>query len=327
MDPVFWMGGVSASSVVELRSDLEALREPGFWVILGSFEGRWTFARCAGVEWNKSWPEETSKLVIGDWSSSLDVNSYLEYVLKIKAAISAGEVYQVNACRILSAEIMEDCGLRSLMTRILKDNPAPFASYLSLPEVEIASASPERFLSLKDGWLTSSPIKGTSRSAIFPDKDRAENLMIVDLMRNDIGKIAETGSVVTPRLLATEEHPGLFHLVSDIKGRISEGITFDLILKALMPPGSVSGAPKSSALQIIRDNERERGPYCGAIGWYQDGRAEIAVGIRTFWRSERQLNFGTGAGITWESDPLSEWEETELKASKLLSLIEKIGNQ
>lgn len=131
---------------------------------------------------------------------------------------------------------------------------------------------------------------------------------------------ARIGTVSTPRLLATEKHPGLYHLVSDVRSELRDDRNIADLLIAMMPPGSVSGAPKSSALRIIADNEGERGPYCGAIGWVEGNRAELSVGIRTFWQSDAQLHFGTGAGITWGSDPLQEWEETELKARRLIGL-------
>ena len=313
------MSGLQATGLVEIRHDLDALAEPGFWAIVGTFEGEWTFARFSQVTKSEFNLSTDSQLEVGPWSSSLNHSEYIAYVAEIKERIARGDVYQVNACRVLNAFAKGD--LIALMNRILQFNPAPFASYLSLPEIEIASASPERFVSISDGVITTSPIKGTSVNSTFLEKDHAENLMIVDLMRNDIGKVAKPGSISTPRLLATEEHPGLFHLVSDIRGEIRAGIGLAEILKELMPPGSVSGAPKSSALKIIKEREVERGPYCGAIGWWDGSRAEIAVGIRTFWKVDETIRFGTGAGITWGSNPEQEWEETELKARRLIALV------
>jgi para-aminobenzoate synthetase component 1 len=122
-----------------------------------------------------------------------------------------------------------------------------------------------------------------------------------------------------PRLLSSEEHPGRQHLVSDVQGELLEDISWTEIFAALSPPGSVSGAPKSSAVQVIAENEIERGPYCGALGWVQGNKAELAVAIRTFWK-DSHINFGTGAGITWSSDAAAEWEETQLKARRLISI-------
>jgi para-aminobenzoate synthetase component 1 len=203
-----------------------------------------------------------------------------------------------------------------------RDNPAPYASYLRLPRLEIASASPELFLERKGAVIKSTPIKGTSKVDNFGEKDRAENVMIVDLMRNDFGSICESGSVDVPRLLATQSHPGLFHLVSDVVGRLRPGIKWSEIAKALLPAGSISGAPKSSALKSIAEIEQtKRGPYCGVIGFVENDQALLSVGIRIFWSTgDEQIHFGTGAGITWASDPESEWEETALKAKRLISI-------
>jgi para-aminobenzoate synthetase component 1 len=317
----FWMSGRLAENLLEIRNDLSALEEPGFWAVLGTFEGDWTFARFGELS-KQDFPESDSKLAIENWKSNFSKSEYCQYVEQIREQIAAGDFYQVNACRILSSEITSGDSLSNLFNQILRENPAPYAAYLNLPGIEIASASPERFLSIAGSRIVTSPIKGTSATEFFPDKDRAENLMIVDLMRNDLSQFCKPGSVKTPRLLDVESHPGLYHLVSDIEGEIAEGYSIGELLSLLMPPGSVSGAPKSSAVKMIKSYEGNRGPYCGVLGWVEDGRAEIAVGIRTFWRTGAEVKFGTGAGITWDSVPEAEWEETELKARKLISLVE-----
>ncbi len=155
------------------------------------------------------------------------------------------------------------------------------------------------------------------------DKDVAENIMIVDLVRNDLGRVARPGSVTVPALCAVEHHPGLVHLVSTVRARLRPGVGWPELLEAACPPGSVSGAPKSSALRIIRELEPgPRGPYCGGIGWVDadSGRGWLSVGIRTFWFGADRLWFGTGAAVTWGSDPQGEWRETELKAHRLVGL-------
>jgi para-aminobenzoate synthetase component 1 len=205
-------------------------------------------------------------------------------------------------------------------------NPAPYAGLLRLPRhgVHVASASPELFLRRAGGVVESSPIKGTGRTAAdLREKDRAENVMIVDLVRNDLGRVCATGSVTVPALCAVEQHPGLVHLVSTVRGELRAGAGWSDLLDATFPPGSVTGAPKLAALDVIRDLEPvHRGPYCGAFGWVDAdaGTGCLAVGIRTFWREADLLKFGTGAGITWGSDPESEWAETELKAERLVAL-------
>lgn len=323
MDSSFWMGGRLATGLERVSHDLLSLRESGFWAVVGTFEGSWSLAKFNDVHesplpmYESNW----DGIPLNQWESSHDRNTYQSYVEKIREHISHGDVYQVNACRTLKAKNPNNPFLLPLAHRILQNNPAPFACYLSLPDLELASASPERFVELRDGVVLSSPIKGTSATNEFLEKDHAENLMIVDLIRNDIGKVAKIGTVSTPRLLGTESHPGLFHLVSDVQAELDTKYDVVDLLNAMMPPGSVSGAPKSSALTIISENEGERGPYCGVIGWVENGNAHLAVGIRTFWqRRDNFLRFGTGAGITWGSDPELEWEETELKARRLIGL-------
>ena len=148
--------------------------------------------------------------------------------------------------------------------------------------------------------------------------------MIVDLIRNDLSRICKEGSVDVSRLLGVEEHPGLFHLVSDVVGTLRDGISWPEIAQAVLPAGSISGAPKSSAIKLIASNEGARGPYCGLLGWIEkrgsDISGELSVAIRIFWKEDNKINFGTGAGITWGSDPAAEWEETELKARRLIAI-------
>jgi para-aminobenzoate synthetase component 1 len=213
-----------------------------------------------------------------------------------------------------------------LAQRLATGNPAPYAGVVRLPSygVHVATASPELFLSREGDVVESGPIKGTGRTAAdLTAKDRAENIMITDLVRNDLGAVAVTGSVEVPELCAVEQHPGLVHLVSRVRARLRPGLGWRELLGASFPPGSVSGAPKSSALRIIGELEPvPRGPYCGAVGWVdaERGTACLAVGIRTFWLAGGRLRFGTGAGITWGSDAAREWDETELKAHRLLGL-------
>jgi para-aminobenzoate synthetase component 1 len=214
--------------------------------------------------------------------------------------------------------------LRGLFSEVLKNNPAPWASYFEAPGLMIASASPELFLSRDGSTVKSSPIKGTqpSNAKNFGIKDQAENVMIVDLMRNDLGQICIPGSIAVPDLLRDENHPGLSHLVSDVTGQLRSGITWTEIFTALLPAGSISGAPKSAAKRIISELEpTARSTYCGVLGWVHGDQAVLSVAIRTFWRESEFIHFGTGAGITWSSDAGAEWEETQLKAERLISII------
>jgi para-aminobenzoate synthetase component 1 len=256
------------------------------------------------------------------WTSSMDRTAYVHGVERIRAEIARGEVYQANLCRVLSAPLDREADLAGLAGVLAAANPAPYAGLVRVAGTEVVSASPELFLSRDGDIVRSRPIKGTAKvAAELLDKDVAENVMIVDLVRNDLGRVAVTGEVTVPELCAVEEHPGLVHLVSTVQARLRPGVGWGALLAAAFPPGSVTGAPKSSALRLLAELEPvPRGPYCGAVGWVDAdaGTAALAVGIRSFWRSEDALRFGTGAGITWGSDPALEWAETELKASRLV---------
>jgi len=175
------MGGRLATGLERISHDITSLREPGFWAVVGTFENSWTLAKFRDVY---ELPLPTSEtqwqgIQLSDWESSHGKNDYELYVEKIKKSISKGDVYQVNACRTLKTVNSANRTLLPLAHRIIENNPAPFASYLSLPHIEIASASPERFVELKDSVVVSSPIKGTSATEEFLEKDYAENLMIV----------------------------------------------------------------------------------------------------------------------------------------------------
>jgi para-aminobenzoate synthetase component 1 len=318
------MGGRFAHSLIEVSDDLSRLDDGNFWAVSISYEGQVRLARFA-EDFALTFPFDSSNWNYGidQWESSLNEVEYCAYVEEIRKAIASGWVYQVNACRVLSATF-SGVELASLFSKILQENPAPYASYLSLPGIQIASASPELFLRRKGGELITSPIKGTQELALqgFGNKDQSENVMIVDLMRNDLGQICEPGSVEVADLLRSEDHPGLRHLVSDVVGTLKKDLSWAQILNSVLPAGSISGAPKSSALKIISKNEPvDRGPYCGILGWVKGDTAELSVAIRTFWNlKDGQLHFGTGAGITWGSEPSAEWEETQLKARKLISI-------
>ncbi|MFJ2874461.1 chorismate-binding protein [Streptomyces sp. NPDC087298] len=328
-------GGLVASDLRDVTSDPAALESTGFWAVSADFEGRLVCARFGSVRTEEvpaPVPGAWHGPAAGDWNSSLDRAAYLAGVRRIRAYIAAGEVYQANLCRVMTAPLPDPdaADVDALTALLARDNPAPYAGTIRLPGhgVEIATASPELFLSRNGRTVESGPIKGTGRTeADLLEKDHAENVMIVDLVRNDLGRVCATGSVTVPDLCVVEKHPGLVHLVSTVRGALAEGAGWPELLGAAFPPGSVTGAPKSSALRIIEELETApRGPYCGGIGWVDADRrtASLAVGIRTFWIDRTGavpvLRFGTGAGITWGSDPEREWDETELKASRLLAV-------
>ena len=319
----FWMGGIHATNLVEITDDASRLDDGSFWAVMITFEGEALFGKFADVT-EEDFPHYEWDPLKENWTSSLTQSGYVQYVSSIRESIADGVVYQANACRQLHQDLNgPNQSLAGLFSELLKGNPAPHASYLRIENLEIASASPELFLARHGSSILTSPIKGTMTSDqdSFGEKDKAENLMIVDLMRNDLGRICVPGTVEVTELFRNEKHPGITHLVSDVKGELSRDIGWSEILAATTPPGSVSGAPKSSAISIIEEHEGARGPYCGALGWIHGDRAELSVAIRSFWNAgDSIVRFGTGAGITWGSDPASEWEETQLKARHLISI-------
>jgi para-aminobenzoate synthetase component 1 len=328
-------GSVLARGVEAVSHDVADLDGGGFWVVVASFEGALTAVRMAevrrGVVPPEPAPADAWPALGGEWRTSLDEAAYRAGVDEVRRRVAAGTVYQVNLCRVLEHDLTEGASLTALGRRLAAGNPAPHAATVDLPEagLELACASPELFLRRVGDRLTSGPIKGTARTAdgLLP-KDFAENVMIVDLVRNDLAHVCRPGTVEVGALCRLEEHPGLVHLVSEVSGRLRPGVGWGEVMAATFPPGSVSGAPKHTALQAIADLEPvPRGPYCGAVGWVDAdrGEASLAVGIRTFWAARdddgrRVLRFGTGAGITWGSSAVAEWEETALKAARLVGL-------
>lgn len=322
------VGGVWASDLIQVSNDPQVLQLPGRWVAVLPYQGEPQFLLFS--RWEPSRPESLVEAWHGpdraSWSTSLAELSYCAAVESTRQSIARGDVYQANICRVMTAEDISNHSLLGLFDLVNAGNPSPYSAIVHAPEfgLEIVSASPELFLRRNGRTLTSGPIKGTGRTATdLLDKDAAENVMIVDLVRNDLSRVCIAGSVEVPRLLSVEEHPGLVHLVSEVSGILQPSVGWPEILEATFPPGSVTGAPKSSALRIIDDLEPQaRDLYCGALGWIESGgeHAELAVTIRTFWRRDGMLHFGTGAGITWESEPLLEWRETELKAQRLIDL-------
>jgi para-aminobenzoate synthetase component I len=320
--------GLLATGLVEVSDRLPTLDDGAFWALVVDFEGRVTAARFASVV-RAPLPSARAPWTALDrqWTTSLDESTYLAACEEVRRRIAAGDVYQVNVCRVLEHPLAEQADLLALAARTTIGNPAPYASVIRVPGGEVVCASPELLLHRAGRVVTTGPIKGTAPTAeqLLP-KDVDENVMIVDLARNDLSTVCLPGTVRVPDLLRTEEHPGLVHLVSRVSGDLPDGLGWSDVLAALLPAASVTGAPKSTALAAIADLEPvPRGPYCGAIGWVHGDECRLAVGIRTFWAARddagrRVLRFGTGAGITWGSDPLGEWRETELKASRLVGL-------
>jgi para-aminobenzoate synthetase component 1 len=263
---------------------------------------------------------------LGPAQTSLDRESFEAGVRAVVGLIENGDCYQVNLTRRLTwFEPVDPIALHAATTAA---NPSPRESLLRLPApagpVAVVSATPECFLRWRGPRVETRPIKGTGSDAAAlcaSAKDRAENVMIVDLARNDLGRVCEYGSIEVPELLAPEQHPGLVHLVSTVRGERRPDTGVGALVRATFPPASVTGAPKPRVLQAIEDLEPvRRGVYCGAIGWIDTARDEgdLSVAIRTFTVTTDGTTLGVGGGIVADSDPAAEWFETELKVARLL---------
>lgn len=255
---------------------------------------------------------------------------------QVKSYLLEGDCYQVNLAQRFSARVSGDsfCGYKALRGL----NPAPFSAYLKTPFAEVLSSSPERFLAVRGRQVETRPIKGTRprgttskadaalrRELEVSAKDRAENLMIVDLLRNDLGRVCSPGSVCVPRLFEVESHATVHHMVSTVSGRLAPGEDSVSLLRACFPGGSVTGAPKVRAMEIIEELEpHRRGIYCGAIGYLGfDGAMDTNIAIRTLVRSGGTLSFWAGGGIVHDSRVDEEYRETFDKAAALLRLLDE----
>jgi para-aminobenzoate synthetase component 1 len=339
------VGGRRFEDLAEVTSDLSVLDGGGLWVVVLPFDAPPVCARfrsstpAPATGHRARWQPVPASV----WRSSLHRADFAKGVRAIREAIAEGDVYQVNLCRRLSAPLSEEADVMALGQLLAWAHPAPHSAIVQLPSaglrgpnamaglrgpnamagVAVASASPERFLRRRGRQVESRPIKGTAPTPeSFSPKDRAENVMIVDLVRNDLGRVCEYGSVHVAVLCQVERHPGLSHLVSTVRGRLRSDVGWPELLAATFPPGSVTGAPKLAALDVIRRLEPvPRSVYCGAIGWVDadNQTADLNVAIRTFWVEDGHLHLGVGGAITWDSTAEGEWRETELKAARLLA--------
>jgi para-aminobenzoate synthetase component I len=268
-------------------------------------------------------------------TSNFDRAGYLEAVRRAVEYVHAGDCFQVNvAQRLLHPQTMPNL---ALYDRLRSRNAAPFAGYFDLGDFAIASASPERFLQMQDGAVVTRPIKGTRPRGYAPMedmargddlleslKDRAENVMIVDLLRNDLGRVCRYGSIEVSSVCQLESFRYVHHLVSEVHGKLRPGLDAIDLLRATFPGGSITGAPKIRAMEIITELERTtRGPYCGCLGFLGlDGSLDTNLLIRTFVLGKGWMQFSVGGGIVADSDPAREYEETWHKAAGLLRALE-----
>ncbi len=268
------------------------------------------------------------------WTADLDRPAYEARVRRVLEYIRAGDVFQANLTLRHQASRPPGIPSSELYLRLRAGNPAPFAAYLGFDAVALLSASPERYLRLDpQGGIETRPIKGTRPRGNDPEsdrrlraellgsvKDRAENLMIVDLMRNDLGRVAVLGSVTVPSLCKAEAFAAVHHLVSEVRAQLRPGLGAVDLLRAAFPGGSVTGAPKIRAMEIIDELEgSRRGPYCGCIAWLgYDGAMDSSIVIRTVVATDALLIAQAGGGIVADSDPAAEYEEMRLKLRPLL---------
>jgi para-aminobenzoate synthetase component 1 len=277
-------------------------------------------------------------------ASNFTRDEYISAVERIKEHIAAGDIYQANLTQQLTIALDAATTPESIFRRLRRNNPASFAAFIRRREDVVVSASPERFLRVEASEAGASrsveawPIKGTRARGVSAEederlrrelqqseKDRAENVMIVDLMRNDLGRVCRYGTIEVRELFTVQEHPTLFHLVSKVRGLLREDVRAGDLLRAAFPCGSITGAPKLRAMEIIDEVEcAPRGLSMGAIGYFSfDGRMDLSVAIRTMTVRERVARFNVGGGIVADSDPALEYEESLTKARALLQALDQ----
>ncbi|MGH7005989.1 MAG: aminodeoxychorismate synthase component I, partial [Alphaproteobacteria bacterium] len=280
------------------------------------------------------------RIARSSWRSNFSRQSYMQAVGKVVEYILDGDIFQANIAQRFVADLPDDFAPWLFYKALRQRNAATFAAFLDHGATIIASSSPERFLSLRGNSVETRPIKGTvARSPdaqedaalahvlLTSEKDRAENLMIVDLMRNDLSRVCRPHSVLTPTLCGLESYASVHHLVSVVTGQLAEGRALVDLIAAAFPGGSITGAPKLRAMEIITEIEKEaRGVYCGSIGYIGfNGDFDSNIGIRTVSFRDGKAVFQAGGGITALSDPAAEYQETLDKAARIFSVVDEGG--
>lgn len=278
-------------------------------------------------------PPQTAPLPANDMQSNFTRQTYKAAITRTIAYIHAGDIFQANISQRFEARLAAGDTAYELYLRLRAESPAPFAAFFNFGAGALVSSSPERFLFCRDGKVETKPIKGTRPRGATPmedqrlaeelmasEKDRAENVMIVDLLRNDLSRVCADYSVVVEKLCALESFANVHHLVSTLRGTLRPGATNVDLLAAAFPGGSITGAPKLRAMEIIAELEpTTRGPYCGAIGYLGfDGTMDTSIAIRTMLVHGDRVTFQAGGGVTADSDPASEYEETLAKAKAMM---------
>ncbi len=265
-----------------------------------------------------------------EWSRQKTRDEYKQDIQTVINYIHAGDVFQVNLTQKFTATLPDYFNPYAHYLRLRKVNPAPFSSFMRMGDIVLSSTSPERFLKVSGSTIETRPIKGTMADSEQPSallssvKDRAENTMIVDLLRNDLSKVCEANSITVPELCVIESYSGLHHLVSCVTGKLKKDKTALDALSACFPGGSITGAPKIRAMEIIEELEpTRRGAYCGAIGYIGfDGTMDTNIAIRTLIYKDNQVSLSVGGGIVAGSELEAEYQETLVKARKIFESFE-----
>lgn len=281
---------------------------------------------------NVHWHQPNSASI----TSNFNQNDYCEAIQKTIDYIYAGDILQANITQCFSSHLPNGVSSIDLYTALRVKNPAPFSAFLHFEEVCIASASPERFLCLNNGQVETRPIKGTrprgrtieedrqlADDLMSSEKDHAENTMIVDLMRNDLSRVCDADSVIVKQLCGLESYEAVHHLVSVVEGKLAPNKNAIDLLKATFPGGSITGAPKLRAMEIIYEIEpTARGAYCGSIGYIGfNGNMDMSIVIRTYTIKEDRVYFQAGGGIVADSNPQAEYKESLIKAHALKKVL------
>jgi para-aminobenzoate synthetase component 1 len=333
---------VSRSGPRRLDETFEAIKDAATRAAL-VWAGKANFSRQTVAEGDAAFSRLPRAVSGQSVKSNFTRDEYITAVERTKEHIAAGDIYQANLTQQIAVALDPDNTPENIFLRLRRDHPASFAAFIRRREDVVVSASPERFLRVEveagagggggerrvEAW----PIKGTRARGVSAadderlrselhesEKDRAENVMIVDLLRNDLGRVCRTGSIEVRELFTVQEHPTLFHLVSKVRGLLREDVGAGDLLRAAFPCGSITGAPKLRAMEIIDELESvPRGLSMGAIGYFSfDGRMDLSVAIRTMVIREGRARFNVGGGIVADSDPVLEYEESLTKAQALL---------
>lgn len=318
------------------HQNTDTLHPPGGLVGAFRYDGSFVFHDCPEMRVGRCdelWPDSIPAVSgpASDWKSPVDRATYGRLVERAQEYIRAGDIYQVNLTRRFSLPA-GDADPRGLFRHLWAVSEAPLSAFVEIPGGALCSASPELFLAIDGRQVTTRPIKGTRPRDRDPLRDRlnayeltaspkeqAELVMITDLERNDLGRVCEFGSVVVDELVKRETYSHVHHLVSTVTGTLRPGVDPLSALRACFPGGSITGAPKKRAMEIIAELEPEdRGWYTGAVGYFgYDGSAQFNIAIRTMVIEGGMVHFHTGSGITADSDPGLEFEETNHKAAAL----------